>query len=293
MKQSHLKSLCILSVILFLSACGGGGGGGSNDTSSGGTELLTGTFVDSPVQGLRWVSGDMEGTTDSAGTFQYEKGGTVKFYTGSILIGEATGNSLIIPLDIVNGAQNISDPAVTNVIRFLMTLDNDNNPSNGIVITEAVANLALGKDVNFAQSTAGFAESSELQALIAELTSVTDAGTHSLTSVSEAITHAENSIGAILAGNYSGAYSGDNTGTWSGTVTASGTISGTATSSFGETVTFIGTVSRNENGTTQFETSGGASDGTIFTGIFNRDGTASGIWNWFNQETGIWSGSKG
>ncbi len=290
MKQSYFKYLCMLSVIVLLSACGGGGGG--DNISSGGNDVLTGSFIDSPVQGLRWVSGDMEGVTNSAGTFQYERGATVKFYIGSILIGEATGSSLIIPVDIVSGALNISDPAVTNVIRFLMTLDNDNNPSNGIVITEEVANLALGKDVNFAQSTSGFAESSELQAIISEFTSVTGAGTHSLTPVSEAITHAENSIGALLSGNYSGTYSGDNAGTWSGTITSSGVISGTATSSLGETVAFAGTVSRDGSGATQFQTSGGASDGTSFIGTFDLNGTVSGSWNWFNQETGTWSGSS-
>lgn len=285
MKNSYFNYLCALLATMLLTACGGGSSGGSND------ETLTGVFVDSPVEGLRWVSGGLAGTTDVAGTFQYKSGATVKFYVGDILIGETTGSSVIIPVDLVADAQDITNPTVTNIIRFLMTLDNDGNPSNGIEINETSANLALGKTIDFAQSTSDFAASGDVQVLVSTITSATSAGARSLTSVSDAHIHAENSIKDLLAGSYSGTYSGDGSGTWVGTLSTSGVFTGTATSS-SETASFAGVVSTNGSGSTDFETSGGTSDGTTFSGIFNPNGTVSGAWSWFGEETGTWRGSK-
>jgi len=255
-----------------------------------GDETLTGVFIDSAVKGLRWLSGNMTGTTNVAGEFKYLSGATVQFYVGDILIGEATGNSVIIPIDIVEGAQDINNTTVINIVRFLMTLDNDNDASNGIEITKESSDLAVNIAVDFTQSAADFAGSGDIQALITSLTSVTEAGPRALFSVINALTHSENSIKDLLAGTYSGTYSGDNSGTWQGTITTSGILSGTATSSV--VVSFLGGVSTNGNGSTDFETSGGVSDGTVFSGTFNTDGNASGTWNWFGKDTGTWTGSK-
>jgi len=287
MKHSYIKSICILFVIALLSACGGGGG--SDDS---GNETLTGVFVDSPVKGLRWVSGDLSGTTDAAGTFQYKSGTTVRFYVGDILLGETTGDSVIIPIDIVEGAQNITNSTVTNIVRFLMTLDNDNDPSNGIEITKAVSDLTTGESVNFNLSTTGFTSSGEIQVLLATLTEVTEAGIRSLTPILIAQAHLRSSIEELLAGSYKGTYAGNETGTWTGTVSALGVFSGTATSSDGVAVGFSGRVSSNGSGATNFKTSGGTNDGTSFSGTFEPTGNVSGTWNYLDQQTGTWSGSK-
>jgi para-nitrobenzyl esterase len=287
MEKSYFNYFCILLVAMLLTACGGSSSSGSS--SDNGT--LTGVFVDSPVKGLRWVSGGIEGTTDVAGTFQYKSGATVQFYVGDVLIGEATGNSVLIPVDLVTSAEDITNPTVTNIIRFLMTLDNDNDPTNGIEITEASANLTLGEVVDFTQSTSDFAASGAIQVLISTLTSATDAGARSLTSVADAQVHAETSIKNLLAGVYRGTYSGDNSGTWVGNISTSGVFTGTAVSSI-ETVSFSGLVNTKGSGSTDFETSGGVSDGTTFSGVFNPNGTGSGTWNWFGEDTGSWSGSK-
>jgi para-nitrobenzyl esterase len=284
MKKSYFSYLCILLVSMLFTACGGSGGSSSDET-------LTGVFIDSAVKGVRWVSGDMAGTTDIAGSFQYKSGATVQFYVGDVLLGEATGNSVLIPVDLVASAQDITNPTVINIIRFLITLDNDNDPSNGIEINKASANLAMGETIDFAQSTSDFAASGIIQVLISTLTSATDAGARSLTTVSVAQAHAENSIQDLLAGVYSGTYSGDNSGTWVGNISTSGVFTGTAVSSI-ETVSFAGLVSTNGSGSTDFETSGGVSDGTTFSGTFNPDGTGAGTWDWFGEETGTWGGSK-
>jgi para-nitrobenzyl esterase len=290
MKNKYFNYSFILLVATLLTACGGGGGGGGG---SGNDETLTGVFIDSPVEGLRWKSGDMAGTTDTAGTFQYKSGARVQFYVGDILVGGgATGDSVLIPLDLVPGAQDFTDPTVTNIIRFLMTLDNDDDPSNGIEITKGVSNLALGESVDFAQSTTDFTDSGDVQVLVATLTSARDAGARSLVSVSAARAHIENSIKDLLVGRYSGTFSGDNSGTWEGAINTSGLLVGTATSSATGTVSFSGSVNFDGSGSTDFATSGGVSDGTVFSGTFNPTGSGSGTWSGFGADTGTWSGTK-
>lgn len=255
-----------------------------------GAQTLTGVFVDSPVEGLQWRSGNMSGMTDVAGTFRYISGAIVQFYVGDIFIGEAVGNSIIIPIDLVVGALDINNTTAINIVRFLLTLDDDNDASNGIKILQASSDLALGASIDFTQSTTDFAGSANVQGLSTSLTSVTEAGPRALVSVSDALLHSEDSIKDLLAGTYSGTFSGDNSGTWIGTLTTSGVLSGTATS--GEAVTFLGIVSTNGNGNTDFTTSGGVSDGTTFSGTFNPDGNASGTWDFFGAESGTWIGSK-
>jgi hypothetical protein len=253
-------------------------------------QALTGLFVDSPVEGLNWVSGNLSGTTDVTGAFRYFSGATVQFYVGDIFIGEAEGNSIITPLELVPGAQDINNTTVINIVRFLMTLDDDGDVSNGINILPASSELAAGASIDFTLSTSDFAGSGNVQALTTSLTSVTAAGPRALSTVSEALFHFESSIQGLLAGTYSGTFSGDNSGTWTGIITTSGLLTGTAIS--GNVVTFIGVVSTNGNGNTEFKTSGGASDGTTFSGNFNIDGTAAGTWNFFGVESGTWTGSK-
>ena len=283
--KTKLKLLPAVAAIFVLSACGGGGGGGGGET-------LNGVFIDSAVQGVRWVAGDLSGTTDSAGTFQYKRGNTVEFYIGDILLGSATGDSVVMPLDLVDDANDISNATVTNIGRLLITLDNDGDPDNGIVITEAVVALAADETVDFAQSTTDFGNSGAIQVLVATLTGATDAGARDLVGVAAAQDHMEDSIADLLAGSYSGTFSGDSRGTWFGTINSSGVFSGTATDSEGERSSFLGTVSTNGSGSTDFETSGGVSDGTTFEGTFDPNGSASGTWTWFGEENGRWEGSK-
>jgi hypothetical protein len=259
--------------------------------AAAGDNVLTGVFVDSPVEGLRWASGNMQGMTDATGAFNYISGATVQFYVGDLLLGEATGSAVITPIDIVVGAQDINNTTVLNIVRFLLTLDDDNDASNGITITSASSALAIGDAIDFTQSIADFAGSSQIQNLITNITAVTNAGPRALVLEAVALNHFGDSIKDLLAGSYSGTFSGSNSGTWVGTLTTSGILSGTAQSSI-ETFAFVGVVNTNGSGNTDFESSGGLSDGTKFSGVFNVDGKASGIWDFFNQENGTWEGSK-
>ena len=130
-------ALCALAAAA-LSSCGGGGDGGPGPALEG-----EGRFLDSPVEGLEYSSGDISGVTDSWGTFAYDAGeGTVRFFIGDIVLGEGAAHATMTPVSLVAGAEDETDPTVTNIARFLLTLDDDADPANGILIIPAVGDSA-------------------------------------------------------------------------------------------------------------------------------------------------------
>ena len=80
---------------LALGGCGGGGG--SEDTQR------EGVFVDSPVQGVRYVTASGSGTTNASGVFVYLAGEIVAFYVGDILLGQTSDKAEVTPIDLVAG----------------------------------------------------------------------------------------------------------------------------------------------------------------------------------------------
>lgn len=189
MKKMKREQFGIIILSAFLAACGGGDGGGG-----GGVEVKSGLFVDSAVEGIQFVSGGQSGITDDKGTFQYETGATVRFSIGNIAIGEGTPQPVMTPLDLVPGALDETHPTVINIARFVLTLDDDGDPSNGIKITQAVRDAALGKSINFAQSVSDFENDANVQGIISDLTSLTTAGNRTLISTADAQIHLMNTL---------------------------------------------------------------------------------------------------
>ena len=124
-----LRPILFLSLIFLLYACGGGGSEGST--------IAVGQFKDSNVSGLSYTSGDIAGVTTFDGSFNYVVGQPVSFSLGNVNFGTATGSPTITPIDLVTFGSSTSS-AVLNRVRLLMTLDLDNNPGNGIEISNAV-----------------------------------------------------------------------------------------------------------------------------------------------------------
>ena len=94
------------------------------------------------LRGLSYVSGGQSGVTDSEGRFTYEVGETVLFSVGGVTLGETEGKSVVTPVDLVERGSSSSEP-VLNTVRFLMSLDEDSDLSNGISIPQEVRELAL------------------------------------------------------------------------------------------------------------------------------------------------------
>jgi hypothetical protein len=165
-----------------------------------------GTVVDSPVSGLRYKSGNHYGITDSAGTYGYLQGETVEFFIGDIRIGHAvTPSARVTPYELAN-----SDPQVAlNIARFLQSLDNDGQTDNGIHIHDAVHTLAAGIAIDFASE--GWQQPSyllvdggwvprqtDIELLVAQLTSATEAGARDLLSADTAMGHLSLTLGHLI-----------------------------------------------------------------------------------------------
>jgi hypothetical protein len=150
--------ISVLSVAL-LAGCGSSGGGSSSDSSGNGgsnagpgnpppaNNQISGCFVDNPVAGLSYRSGNGSGLTSAEGC--YTAAGTIDFLIGDILLGSAAVGDFITPVDLVPGAGNEADPAanarVTNLSRLLQTLDAAANTANGIQLSEQARAAGTGR----------------------------------------------------------------------------------------------------------------------------------------------------
>ncbi len=165
---------------LLLTILGCGGGGGSDGHTNDG--LQQGTFIDGPVTGLRYLCNGLEGKTDTEGHFQCDESAVVRFFVGDILLGETITKSVVTPVDLIVDARNELNAAVTNIARFLQTIDDDGDPSNGIWIRDSVHSAAVGRSVFFLQDSIAFESDQNVQDVTRALTTATTAGRRELIS---------------------------------------------------------------------------------------------------------------
>lgn len=233
--------------------------------------------------------GGTEGVTDASGTFKYKAGETVTFYLGGILLGEATGAAILTPVSLVPGAMDESNATVANIARFLQTLDDDDNPDNGIQINADVVADTAGKVIDFTLNEADF--DSATAAIITELTAMRAAGARTLLSAADAKLHLAGSLLCGRAGSYAGTYTGDADGDWSFVAEADGTITGSGKSTtFPDDPVFVigGSVSSSGDSVV-----GSTTSGAEFSGTVELDGTVSGEWhNTDGSASGTYSGSR-
>jgi para-nitrobenzyl esterase len=155
--------LCLLSIIILglalINAC------------SKSVDLQTGTFVDSPVQGLTYQTATTSGTTGANGTFGYYPNETVTFSVGGVALGATAGTAVVTPVNLVAGATGVTDQTVTNIGIFLQTLDEDGDLNNGIKINTQTRAIVAANAVglNFNQTAAAFAADPKIIALITAL----------------------------------------------------------------------------------------------------------------------------
>ena len=202
---NNLRYLCLVGVIAlgFITIVGTGGGGGENasnvdDSSKSAIGVLR---LSSPIGGVEYTTKYTSGVTDSVGRFEYKYSGMsvsgpsdrlaanigeeITFSIGGIVLGDTKDKAVVTPVDLVEDANDISNDTVINISKFLLTLDDDRNPDNGIFINEALRNAAVGKSVNFNLSTDEFENDITIQQVVDELTELTSAGQRTLVSTSD------------------------------------------------------------------------------------------------------------
>lgn len=269
-----------LLLTLVLTACGGGGGAAPVATVS------QGKFIDSAVEGMTYTSGKETGLTNTEGLFSYETGKTVTFSIGDIVIGTANGSATVTPLQLFIGSTNEFNAFVTNMVRFLMTIDDDHDPSNGIQITQEIRDAAAGMSIDFRVSPTQFTSDSNVVSVVDTLTTASSLGNQGLVSVAAAQTHFGDTLLSLLVGTYSGTFAGDDRGTWNMTISANGGISGSASPSLGSSIPITGNVLTSGS---MINTSGWTGGFDIATGIVSGNWTVS-----VNSTTfsGTYTGSK-
>ena len=136
--------------------------------------IVTGTFTDSPVDGLSYQTDSLSGITDQSGQFNYVEGETVTFSIGNITLGQAVGETILTPLSLVPEAADITETEVSNIIRSLQTIDADSDPTNGIEITESLRQAADTLTVQFNLTQAEFEAQPDLQTLLNTVSADTD-----------------------------------------------------------------------------------------------------------------------
>jgi hypothetical protein len=257
-----LTGLCVTALI----GCGGGG------TSSSSTK--TGYFIDSAVQGLQYKSGSQSGVTDASGAFQYEDGQPVTFSIGGLELGSVTvTNSRVFPVDLIAGSKDETHPKVSLMAQILQTLDSDGDASNGITITDSTRQ-ALNQAIQLANADPAQAAATLTQLLA----SATQGRAKALVSAAAAQSHLQANLVKEFEGKWSGSFSGGDSGNCQVAISSAGVASGTCTSSAlgGGTFSLGGLVSSSGDSTA---TSGGASTGATFTGVYSRAGQVKGQWS--------------
>jgi hypothetical protein len=193
-------SLYWFPILLSLVSCGGGDGDGDNNNNG----LITsetsygGRFYDGLVTGLQYDFGEGVRVVGDDGWYFYLKNKPITFYVGNIEIGQTTGREIITPLTLV-GVNDTSNATVLNIARFLQTLDDDNDLSNGIAISQDVRTAAAGKSINFEQTTAAFEQDDNVISVVASLTNARATGQQNLIAVSEAENHMLTTLDSLYA----------------------------------------------------------------------------------------------
>jgi hypothetical protein len=95
----------------------------------------TGHFVDAPVGGVDFDTSSHKGKTDVQGAFDYIPGENVTLSIGDLELGTVAAGHKITPLDLLD-AESTSDIRTINMARVLQSLDEDQDPVQGISIPD-------------------------------------------------------------------------------------------------------------------------------------------------------------
>lgn len=285
------------AMTLVLTACGGGGGG-SSDTGGGGgggdgdgddSSSLTqqGQFKDSNVVGLQYEILGQQGVTGSIGGFDYSPNEQVSFFVGSVSLGSTTAEKVITPLDLVDNG-DLDNVEVINRVRFLMMLDNDGLPENGIVISPEILVVAENwGDVDF---TTQFLND-ELSNEMADAVSA-DGGDHFLPTAIKAAGHLQSTLNCIYSGVYMGDYTGTNSGVFGFIINAiNGRVTGVAYNPLDDEYTELNNLVSIGYGSAPTFESGDADKGVSFSGQFSNVDDISGDWS-NNGNNGTFEGAR-
>ncbi len=136
---------------------------------AGAPPVLTGVLLDAAVEGVTFQTATQQGVTNNLGEFKYVQDEMVTFSVGGIILGTVTGAPLITPVELTGGADPI-DQTATNQLVFLQSIDEDQDPLNGITVSAATLAAAATQTLDFALDSAAF--TAAVTPVVAAITSV-------------------------------------------------------------------------------------------------------------------------
>ena len=113
---------------------------------------IEGHFTAFLVEGLEYIIDGKTRFTYKGGGFQYKKGDKVTFKLRDIILGTVLAGKFITPLTLLKTVSpniKFDDPKVINLFKFLLALDRNENPGDGIQIYLETKNKMVGKNFNF------------------------------------------------------------------------------------------------------------------------------------------------
>ena len=152
--------------------------------AAGAPPVLTGVLVDAPVEGVTYQTATQLGVTNNLGEFKYVQDETVTFSVGGIVLGTVTGAPLITPVELTGGVNPI-DQAAINQLVFLQSIDEDQDPLNGITVSAATLTAAAAQTLDFTLDSAAF--TSAVAPVVTAVTSVNPSGPNAVVSETTAL----------------------------------------------------------------------------------------------------------
>ena len=202
MKNIRLRCIWLAVITIALTACGGSSSSSSGSGDDSG--VITGSFVDSPVENLHYRTATQSGSTDSNGGYRYKFGEQIVFSIGFIEFPPVAASVTITPWDLFAPVSDYGDydgaqvTKVVNALRLLQTLDKDGNPDNGIQIDDAAHDTAANLTIDFGSPTFD----SDVAALVTHSGSTQT----QLVSADQAKTHFEQAFGPQQLAKLTGAW---------------------------------------------------------------------------------------
>lgn len=140
--------------------------------------VLNGVFGTVPVEGLQYESGQLRGITNAQGQFQYEKGNIVTFRLGNIVLGSAVAQPSMTEFNLARSLE--SNGALSNMLRFLMAINELGTVENGIRLGESAREQGL-ETINFVAPSRIFESNAAVRNAIRRITNSTKTDLSSIT----------------------------------------------------------------------------------------------------------------
>ncbi|WP_141215687.1 hypothetical protein [Hahella sp. CCB-MM4] len=205
--QTKHPLISLLLVSTLITACHHKDNDDKQSSSGNETDnTASATFVDNAVSGLQYLcsSSNQKKVTDDQGMLECNKNDTVTFYVGSIELGMTVitdSTVFITPATLIGQNTDENTAGVLNMGRFLISLDSDQDVSNGISIaTDSLIDTSVNVDFN--QSVEDFANS--IDTVLTELTQNLENGPFPLVKEDDAHDHLRVGLYLRNAGVYEG-----------------------------------------------------------------------------------------